>query len=231
MHGELDAAHAPCSLPFAITLGLECVPTECLTPLVLNLHGNAITLSQSLRKEGVTEESSLAELILRQRSQRVLVFGVVSLHCTHAWPWRAWLARAGIDSDRDVRLVVVPPPQMSANLRSGNLDGFCAGEPWNSVAIAQGDGWCAAASCDLAPGHPEKVLAIPTETADAQPERILELTAALLEAAMVCALPANREPIVRLLARREYLGLPADQIRLAWTGELRLGTGIKANWP
>ncbi len=231
VHGELDAAHAPCGLPFALTLGLGCVPTECLTPLVLNLHGNAITLSHTLRDDGVTDADSLARHIRRQRSVRTLVFGVVSLHSTHAWLLRTWLSRAGIDPECEVRLVVVPPPQMSANLRSGNLDGFCAGEPWNTVAINRGDGWCAAASCDLAPGHPEKVLAVRSDVFRAQPERMLELTAALLEAATACSLPENRETIVRLLSRREYLGLPAEQIRPAWTGELPLGTGRRGHWP
>lgn len=231
VHGELDAAHAPCGLPFALTLGLGCVPTECFTSLVLNLHGNAITLSQTLREEGVTDANSLARFIRRQRSIRTLVFGVVSLHSTHAWLLQTWLARAGIDPEREVRLVVVPPPQMSANLRSGNLDGFCAGEPWNTVAIHRGDGWCAAMSCDLAPGHPEKVLALRGDVFRAQPERMLDLTAALLEAALACSVPENQDAIVRLLARREYLGLPVDQIRPAWTGELPLGTGGRGPRP
>ncbi len=231
VHGELDAAHAPCGLPFALTLGLGCVPTECFSPLVLSLHGNAITLSRSLRDEGVTDGSTLAQFVRKQPSQRLLFFGVVSPHSTHACLLRSWLTQAGLDPEREVRIVVVPPSQMSANLVAGNLDGFCAEEPWNSVAADQGDGWCAAASCELAPGHPEKVLAIRAQTWQLQPERVLDLTVVLLEAAMMCAHPANRDGLVRLLARREFLGLPPEQIRRAWTGDLSGAAGKKAHWP
>lgn len=231
VHGQLDAAHAPCGLPFALTLGLGCVPTECFAPLVLSRHGNAITLSRSLREEGVTNGPTLAQYLRRQRSPRVLVFGVVSLHSTHAWLLRSWLTQAGLDPEREVRLVVVPPSLMSANLAGGNLDGFCAEEPWNSVAAERGEGGCVAASCELEPGHPEKVLVVRAQTWRLQPDRVLDLTSALLEAAMLCANPANRDGLIRLLARREFLGLPPEQIRPGWTGELSLGTGLRAHWP
>lgn len=231
VHGQLDAAHAPCGLPFVLTLGLGCVPTECVAPLVLSRHGNAITLSRSLHEEGVTDGPSLAQYLRRQRSPRVLVFGVVSLHSTPAWLLRSWLTRAGLDLEREVRLVVVPPSLMSANLAGGNLDGFCAEEPWNSVAAERGEGGCVAASCELEPGHPEKVLVVRAQTWRLQPERVLDLTSALLEAAMLCANPANREGLIRLLARRECLGLSTEQIWPGWTGELSLGAGLRAHWP
>jgi ABC-type nitrate/sulfonate/bicarbonate transport system substrate-binding protein len=231
VHGELDAAHAPCGLPFALTLGLGCVPTECISPLVLSRHGNAITLSKELLHEGIEDGLALAQFVRNRRSQRILVFGVVSLTSTQAWLLRSWLARAGLDPEREVRIVVVPPAQMSANLVAGNLDGFCAEEPWNSVAAERGGGGCVAASCELAPGHPEKVLAIRTQTWQLQPERVVELTAALLEAAMICADPVHLEELIQLLARREYLGLPPEQIRRAWTGDLLRKTGKTAHWP
>lgn len=231
VHGHLDAAIAPCVLPFALTLGLGCVPTECVVPLVVSQHGNAITLSRRLREEGVTDGTTLTQYVRRQRSPRVLVFGVVSLHSTHAWLLRSWLTRVGLDPEREVRLVVVPPALMSANLGGGNLDGFCAEEPWNSVAAALGEGGCVAASCELAPGHPEKVLVVRAPTWRLQPQRVLDLTSALLEAAMLCADLAHHDQLIQLLARRDFLGLPEEQVRPAWTGELALANGRKGCWP
>jgi len=223
VHGELDAAHAPCALPFALRLGLGCPPTDCCASLVLNLNGNGITLSQALLRSGVSDLPSLADYIRKNRRSRRLVFGVVSLHSTHAWLLRSWLAKAGVRADTEVHIVVAPPPQMPTHLAAGNLDGFCVGEPWNSVAVAQGSGWCAAASCELAPGHPEKVLAMRGSFAGDPEGRTLLLTLALLEAGAMCADPARREDLVQLLARREYLGLPASQIAPALTGRFPRG--------
>ncbi len=224
-HGELDGAHAPCGLPFALRLGLGCLPTPCTVPLVLSLNGNAITLGATLSKEGVTDAASLAAFVRRNRHGRKLVFGVVAQHSTHTWFLQTWLRQAGIDPQDDVRIVVVPPPQLSVNLQAGNLDGFCVGEPWNTVAIDQGIGWCAATSCEFLPGHPEKVLAIRTDSALAESDRQRQLTAALIEACEFCTRPENGESILNLLSRREYLGLPVRVLRPAWTGRFKLGPG------
>ncbi|HRI11585.1 MAG TPA: CmpA/NrtA family ABC transporter substrate-binding protein [Verrucomicrobiota bacterium] len=231
VQGELDAAHAPCAMPFALRLGVGCVPTECVAPLVLNLHGNAVTLATHLRKEGITDGPTLVEWMRRQRRSRQLVFGVVSLHSSHAWLLRTWLQRCGLDPLQELRLVVVPPPQMSANLRAGHLDGFCAGEPWNSVAIGRGDGWCAAPSCEISPGHPEKVLAVLGEVAELRHNDVVALTAALLEACAYCACPKNQESLVTLLSRRDYAALPSGSLRPALSGTFPLGANRTAHWP
>ncbi len=231
VHGELDAAHAPCGLPFALRLGLGCVATDCVAPLILNLHGNAITLSTALRREGVVDGPSLAEFVRTRRHSRTLVFGVVSLHSTHAWLLHSWLTQAGLRPDEDVRTVVVPPAQLAPNLHAGNLDGFCVGEPWNTVAIAHGVGWCAAASCQFAPGHPEKVLAVRGDFARTEPERHSRLVAALLEACAFCANPANADVILQVLSRREHLGIPVSRLRPAWAGPFVAGCGAVLNVP
>ena len=178
IHGELEAAHAVAGMPVAATLGLGSVPCDCLTALVLNLHGNAITLSEELWKGGVRDGKTLRAEITRSRREKILMFGVVHTFSSHNFLLRDWLTAAGIHPDRDVRIVVVPPPQMVANLQTGNLDGFCAGEPWNSVAVQSRAGWCVAASAELAPGHPEKVLMVRQDFAEQHDEQHLALVAA-----------------------------------------------------
>lgn len=218
VHGELDAAHAPCALPFALRLGRGCPVTDCAVSMILNRHGNSITLGSPLRRAGVIDGPTLAVQVRQQRRQRRLVLGIVSHQSTHGWLLRTWLARNGIASETDCEIAVVPPPQMPAHLAEGHLDGFCAGEPWNSVAEAEGHGWCAARSCDLAPGHPEKVLMLSGRLARDPDGRQLQLTAAILEACRICADPRHHPDLLRLLAHREYLGLPTSVLAPALTG-------------
>jgi ABC-type nitrate/sulfonate/bicarbonate transport system substrate-binding protein len=223
IHGELEAAHAVAGMPVAATLGLGSIPCDCLTALVLNLHGNAITLSSRLWKAGVRDGGGLRQEILRLRREKTFVFGVVYPFSSHNYLLRDWLAAAGIHPDREVRIVVVPPPQMAANLKAGHLDGFCAGEPWNSVAVQSGAGWCAATSAELAPGHPEKVLMVRRDFAEKRGEQHLALVAALLEACEFCDAPDHREQIVATLARPAYVNVPAAELRRGFSPEFELG--------
>ena len=225
IHGELDAAHALAAMPAAISLGLGSVRCDCLTALVLNLHGNAITLSNELWQRGVRDGVTLREEILRTRCARMLTFGVVFPFSSHHFLLRAWLAASGINPDRDIRLVVVPPPQMVANLKTGNLDGYCVGEPWNSVAVQARAGWCVATSAELDPGHPEKVLMVRREFAEKREDEHLSLVAALLEACEFCDAPENRDEIVTTLARIQYVNASADALRRGFDGEFDFGHG------
>ena len=223
IYGELDAAHALAAMPVAATLGLGSIPCACLTGLVLNLNGNAITLSNDLWNRGVRDGDTLREEIKCLRPQKPLTFGVVFPFSSHRHLLRKWLSAHGIDSDRDVRIVVVPPPQMAANLKAGNLDGFCAGEPWNSVAVQARAGWCVVTSAQLDHGHPEKVLMVRQEFAAQRPNEHRALIAALLEACEFCAATENHERIAATLARPEFVGVPAELLRRGLDGRLDFG--------
>lgn len=225
IHGELEAAHALAAMPLAATLGLGSVAVDCLTALVLNLHGNAITLSHDLWKRGVRDAATLREEIVRSRHQRTLTFGAVFSFSSHRHLLRQWLTAGGINPDRDVRIVIVPPPQMVANLQSGNLDGFCAGEPWNSAAVQTRAGWCPAVSAELDPHHPEKVLMVRREFAETREQEHLALLAALLEACEFCQAAENHEEIISTLARAEYVDVPASVLRRSLTGPFDFGQG------
>ncbi|HEV2393666.1 MAG TPA: CmpA/NrtA family ABC transporter substrate-binding protein [Verrucomicrobiae bacterium] len=225
IQGELEAAHALAAMPLAVTLGLGSIRCDCLTGLVLNLHGNAITLSRDLWQRGVRDVNTLRDEIARSHRERTLTFGAVFSFSSHRHLLRKWLSGAGINPDRNVRIVIVPPPQMAANLQSGNLDGFCVGEPWNSAAVQMRAGWCAAVSAELDPGHPEKVLMVRREFAEKREEEHLALLAALLDACEYCAAPENHEEIITTLARPEYVDAPAALLRRSLSGPFDLGSG------
>lgn len=223
LYGDLDAAHALAVMPFAATLGLGSIRSECVTGLVLNLHGNAITLSRELRQRGVRDARTLRAEIERQRGVKTLTFGIVFQWSSHNFLLRSWLASGGIDPDKDVRIVVVPPPAMFMNLKGGNLDGYCVGEPWNSIAVESGEGWCPMVSAQLAPGHPEKVLMVRRDFTETHASEHLRLVAALMEACAFCEKADKREQMIETLARPAYLNAPAELLRRSLSGPFHFG--------
>ena len=229
IHRELDAAHALAAMPIAATLGLGSIPCDCLTALILNLHGNAITLSNDLWERGVRDGKTLREEIIRSRREKIFTFGVVFPFSSHRHLLRRWFVSHGIDSERDVRIVVVPPPQMVANLKAGHLDGFCVGEPWNSVAVQSHAGWITATSSELDLQHPEKVLMVRRDFAAKRNEEHIALVAALLEACEFCDQPENHEQIIKTLARPEFVGVSENSLHHGIGGEIDFGHGVERN--
>ena len=223
IYRELDAAQAPAGLVVAANCGLGSVQADCLTGLVLNLQGDAITLSEDLWKCGVRDGGTLRQEIFKRR--RPLTFGVVHQYSAHNCLLRIWLRKHGIDPERDVQIMVVPPPQVHENLRDGHLDGYCVGEPWNSLAVLSRSGWCVSTSMELAPQHPEKVLMTTREFAVCAEQDHLALIAALLEACAFCELPQNRERIVETLAQPKYVGPPIQALRMGMGGRFDYGHG------
>jgi len=160
------------------------------------------------------------------RRERTFTFGVVYPFSSHRQLLCQWLSAHGIDPHRDARIVVVPPPQMVTNLAAGHLDGFCVGEPWNSVAVKARTGWCVAVSAELDPGHPEKVLMVRSDFTERRAEEHLALVAALLEACEFCDQPANHEHVAETLARPEYVGVPAEVLQHGLSHFLDFGHGL-----
>jgi ABC-type nitrate/sulfonate/bicarbonate transport system substrate-binding protein len=229
IHRELGAAHALAPMPAAATLGFGSPPCDCEAALVLSLNGTAITLSEDLWKRGVRDGRTLREEILRARGSKRFTFGVVFPISSHRHMLRRWLAAHGIDPERDVRLVTVPPPQMAANLKAGNLDGFCASEPWNSAAMQMQAGWIVAAGAQLDPLHPEKVLMVRSDFAAENADEHVALVAALLEACEFCDDPRNHELLIRWLARADYVGVDEALLRPGITGRMEWGHDLKYN--
>ena len=225
IYRELDASHAVAPMVVSTHLGLGCIAAPSLTACVLSAHGNAITLSTALWARGVRDAVTLRDEIRRTRHDRLLVLGVVFAHSAQHMILRDWLRGAQIDPDRDVRIVVVPPPQLHRNLAAGTLDGYCVGDPYNTQAVREKTGWIAATSAELAPGHPEKIFMVREDFAAARHDEHLALVSALQEAAALCDDPAFRPELVRLLARPEYLNIPVKMLSPALLGPLDLGRG------
>jgi ABC-type nitrate/sulfonate/bicarbonate transport system substrate-binding protein len=160
-----------------------------------------------------------------RRKREPLTLGVVYQWSSHHVLLRQWLRSHGIVPEQDVRIVVVPPSQVLANLRAGNLDGYCVGEPWASMAVLQKSGWVVARSAELAPYHPEKVLMVRQSYAERAREEHVSMIAALHESCAFCDDPANRERIISLLAQREYVGAPAEALRMSMASSYDFGQG------
>jgi len=223
IYGELDAAHAPAPMLWATRLGLDSVPCPVLTALVLNLHGNALTLSERLWEAGIRTPADLKEEARRRSGERKLTFGVVFMFSSHHLMLRAWLRDAGLNPDRDVRIVVVPPAQMFRNLSAGTIDGYCSGEPWNSLAVREKTGWCPAWSAALQPGCAEKVLMVTERFALSRPNEHTAMIAALSDACAWCDEPANREPLAQLLSGPAYINQSVRVILPALQGQFDCG--------
>jgi bicarbonate transport system ATP-binding protein len=212
--GYFDAAQMPSGMPLWITLGgagAQSVPV--VSSLTMTRNGNAITIDQRFRDQGVTTLADFKAMLLQSRD-RLHRMGVVHPSSMHNLLLRYWLASAGIDPDRDVQLKTIPPAQMVVDLKAGTIDGFCVGDPWNLRAEKEGVGFTIANDVDLWSGHPGKVLGVREDWAAAYPNTHIALTKALLEACHYCADPNNSEEIRQILTRREYVGTSADYIQL-----------------
>jgi NitT/TauT family transport system ATP-binding protein len=223
-YGEVEAVHAPGGLLFSILFGTHAPPCAVGTDCILNLQGNAITLSRRLWAKGVRDGQTL-RLMVRCEAPHKPVFAVVSPFSSHHFLLRKWLRTAGLDPDRDVRIAVLPPPLVGEQMNAGHIDGFCAGEPWNSLAALHGDGWIVATSESLEKGHPEKILLVRSEFPRQRPDEYAALRKALVAAAKFCDAPENRPALVDLFLQRKWFPGGRDVLHNALVGPFSTGAG------
>lgn len=203
LNEELDAAQAPCPMPFASSFGLQSKRSNCVSGMVVSKGGNAIVLSKDLWQRGVHEATSLKQDIVNRRHFRKYVLATVFPYSSHTFLLRDWLSSGGIDPDKEVQLVTLPPSQMCRNLSAGTIDGFCAGEPWPSLAISHEIGWSPATSVDILPDHPEKLLMVKESFDIEHHEQHLALIASLIEASAYCEQPENRATVAQSASDRK----------------------------
>jgi ABC-type nitrate/sulfonate/bicarbonate transport system substrate-binding protein len=232
--GALDAAHMLAPMALAATLGVGAEPTALIAPLALNRNGSAITVSTALAHAlREADPAAMAETPVTARALPTLIdhrraagappltFAVVFPYSIHNYALRYWMSQAGVDPDRDVRLVVTPPPRMVEQLAAGVIDGFCVGAPWNAVARAEGVGEVLIRASDLWRDGPDKVFGITRAWAEAHPDTLQAALRALIAAAAWADDPAHRAELVDLLARPEHVGTSAETIAWALEGEIK----------
>ena len=224
--GRLDAAQMVTGMPLAITLGMGGkIPTPVVTSLTLSRNGNAITLSKRLQNEGVHDLASLKAYIDQfQDNAYNPAMGMVHHASMHNLLLRHWLSSGGIEPDKDVDVIVIPPPQMVSNLMANNIIGYCVGEPWNVRAVNDNVGFVVATDLSIWRGHPEKVLGVRKDWAEQYPNTHLAVVKALLEASQFCEPLENRDEVVLTLAKPQYLNLDPIYIRPGFAGPYRVST-------
>ncbi|RWM11475.1 MAG: ABC transporter substrate-binding protein [Mesorhizobium sp.] len=240
--GHFDVAHMLGPMPLACSLGLTPLASETIVPFSLGLGGNCVTVSNAIW-EGMAAHGAVPDLdparagaalgaLIRERTaagREPLRFAVVHPHSGHNYELRYWLAACGIDPDRDIEIVIVPPPFMTDALAAGRIDGYCVGEPWNSAAVAAGTGRIVTVKALLWRNSPEKVIGARRAWAEENPETLAALLRALHHSARWCQNPANRSELAALMARPDFLGQPEAIQMPILTGQLQLGAGEARN--
>lgn len=233
--GHFDVAHMLAPLAIAANLGLNPLPTRVVAPVVLGHGGNAVTVSLELWRRmqiagaphasiaaapaGAALARAVASLGRRPR------FGVVHTNSSHNYELRYWLAASGIAPDRDVEIVVLPPPLLPDALRSGDVDGYCVGEPWSSVGVEIGAGRIVTTKSAIWAASSDKVLGVRERWARDNAELLPALIRAVVKAADWCGRMENRAEAAALLAEPRHLGISAEVVERALSGEIVLGGG------
>jgi nitrate/nitrite transport system substrate-binding protein len=236
--GALDGAHMLAGMPIAATLGLGAPAKATITAFSMDLNGNGITVSNDLYARMVAADpAAVQERPLTARALKRVIeadkkagrapmtFAMVFPVSTHNYEIRYWMAAAGIDPDRDVQLVVIPPPQMVANLESKNIDGYCVGEPWNARAVTAGIGHTLITSYEIWNNSPEKVFGVNRDWAEQYPNTHRAAVMALIEAAQWMDKPENRAEVVRLISQPSYVNAPEEVVGMSMTGTFRYAAG------
>jgi two-component system, oxyanion-binding sensor len=211
-YGHLDAAHALIGMPLLSVLRGDWFAEPLVGIMNLGSGGDAITLSNRLVDAGVNSSAMLAEWLHRSARRNPPILAHVFSCSMHHYLLRDWLASAGIDPDAAVSLCVLPPPQMAEHMAKGYLDGFCVGEPWNTLAESQRSGAVVTATTELLPAHPEKSLVMSRRWANDHASLLEPLIRALLRACAFCDDETNFAALAAVLAKRVYLDLDAGII-------------------
>ena len=222
INGELDAAHVLYGLIYGVQLGIGGPQKEMNVLMTINNNGQGITLSNQLKEKGVTDGASLAALVAKKEKE--YTFAQTFPTGTHAMWLYYWLAAHGINPMKDVKTIVVPPPQMVANMRVGNMDGYCVGEPWNQRAIVDKIGFTAVTTQDIWVDHPEKVLGTTAEWVAKHPNTARAMIMAVLEASRwIDASAKNRSETAEIIAAKAYVNTDVEVIRSRMIGQYEKG--------
>jgi two-component system, oxyanion-binding sensor len=231
--GLFDAAHLLAPVAIASSLGIGHVRVPITAPFNLGINGNAITVSQALhaaimaeidgdRYDPMATAQALARVVAarRKRGAEPLTFAMTFPFSTHNYQLRFWMAVGGVSPDEDVRMVVLPPPFMADSLASGQIDAFCVGAPWNSVAVDRGVGHILHFVSDILVRAAEKVLAVRQSWSERNPGLVAALVRAVARGSRF--VEENREETAHILTQPERIGVEPDIIRRTLDGRLKI---------
>jgi len=211
--GDIQGAHCLFGMPFSVYTGVGGpAGKEMHIAMVLNNNGQAITLSKEFCEQvGFREVSKVKSAVEALKSKKTVTFAMTFPGGTHDIWLRYWLAAAGVDQ-KAVKIITIPPPQMVQNMKVGNMDGYCVGEPWNGVAVQQGIGTTHICSQDIWKHHPEKALVVNKQFSESRREELKGVMRAVLEASAWLDNPDNRKQAASVIGKPAYVNAPADVI-------------------
>ncbi len=203
------------------------------TLLSLNEQCQGISVTQDYADSGVGTDSSLLKDIFaaKRAAGAEIPVAMTFPGGTHDLWIRYWLAAGGIDPSTEVDLIVVPPAQMVANMKVGNMEAFCVGEPWNEQLVNQGIGFTACTTGEVWANHPEKILGMRADWVDAHPNATKAILMAVMEAQMWCEDAANKDEMAQILSKRQWYNVPVADIAARIKGEINYGNGRMENRP
>ncbi|HEV8583510.1 MAG TPA: CmpA/NrtA family ABC transporter substrate-binding protein [Methylomirabilota bacterium] len=227
--GENQATHLLLGIPYAATMGLQGSPVKpMIIPMYLNRNGQAITLTKALLDKGVKTPQQLKPHAMEAKGKgSPMTFAMTYPPGTHAMWTRYWLAAGGINPDRDVTLITIPPAQMVANMKVGKMDGYCVGEPWGARAIADGIGFTAITTQQIWKDHPEKVLGFTEEFAAKNPKTVKAVMRAIVEASQWNDKLENRPRMAEVVGQPQYVNASRETILGRMLGDYEYGDGRK----
>jgi nitrate/nitrite transport system substrate-binding protein len=226
----IDGAHVLTPMAYGLTTGAmtqdkQPVPMKILARL--NLQGQAISISNAFADLKVGLDASLLkETFAKKKAEGAMAkIAVTFPGGTHDLWMRYWLAAGGIDPNKDVELIVVPPPQMVANMKVGTMDAFCVGEPWNAQLVSQGIGYTALSTGELWANHPEKSLALRADFTDKNPKATQALLMAVMEAQQWADADGNKDELADIVSKRAWFNIKKEDILGRLKGDIDYGNG------
>lgn len=226
----IDGAHILTPMPYLMHTGRVTqnnVPVPMAILARLNLDSQGISAAREYAETGVQLDASKLKAAFEKKKAegKEIKAAMTFPGGTHDLWLRYWLAAGGIDPDKDVSTIVVPPPQMVANMKVGNMDVFCVGEPWNEQLVNQGIGFTACTTGELWKGHPEKALGMRADWVENNPNATKALLMAVMEAQQWCDEMANKEEMSAILGKRQWFNVPPKDVLGRLKGNINYGNG------
>jgi nitrate/nitrite transport system substrate-binding protein len=226
----IDGAHILTPMPYLISTGKVTqnnVPTPMYLLARLNLDAQAISVAQEYKDLKVTTDASPLKAAFEKKKAagKEVKVAMTFPGGTHDLWIRYWLAAGGIDPDKDIATIVVPPPQMVANMKVGNMDAFCVGEPWNEQLVNQGIGFTACTTGEIWFKHPEKAVGLRAEWVDKHPNATKALLMAVMEAQQWCEKAENKDELATIVGKRQWFNVPVPDIIGRLKGDINYGNG------